>query len=97
MSKEDLEHMGVLLPEEEWGKHALTTTVNRPLLIVIGVVTMVSVVLMYWGNGSLWTWLGVMLFLMMLSGFTLLSMRAVEKQRGKSHRARKTARFRNKK
>ena len=97
MSKEDLEHMGVLLPEEEWGKHVLTTTVNRPLLIVIGVVTMVSVVLMYWGNGSFWTWLGVMLFLMMLSGFTLLSIRAVEKQRGKSHRARKTARFRNKK
>jgi hypothetical protein len=96
MSKEDLENMGVLLPEEQWGKHALTTTVNKPLLIVIGVITMISVVLMYWGNGSFWTWLGVMLFLMMLSGFTLLSIRAIEKQRRKSYRARNTVKIRNK-
>ena len=89
MSKEDLENMGVLLPEEEWGKHALTTTVNKPLLIAIGVITMISAVLMYWGNGSFWTWLGVTLFLMMLSGFTLLSINAVEKQRRASDRIKR--------
>jgi hypothetical protein len=97
MSKEDLENMGVLLPEEQWGKHALTTTVNKPLLIAIGVMTMISVVLMYWGNGNLWTWLGVMLFLMMLSGFTFLSIRAVEKQSRKSYRVRKRVKSRRKK
>lgn len=89
MSKEDLENMGVLLPEEEWGKHALTSTVNKPLLIVIGVITMVALVIMYWGNGSAWTWLGVVLFLTMLSGFTLLSIRAVKKQTRESYRVRK--------
>lgn len=89
MSKEDLENMGVLLPEEQWGKHALTTTVNKPLLIAIGVMTMISVVLMYWGNGNLLTWLGVALFLTMLSGFTLLSIKAVEKQRRESDRVRR--------
>lgn len=89
MSKEDLENMGVLLPEEQWGKHALTTTVNKPLLIAIGVMTMISVVLMYWGNGNFLTWLGVALFLTMLSGFTLLSIKAVEKQRRESDRVRR--------
>jgi hypothetical protein len=89
MSKEDLENMGVLLPEEQWGKHALTTTVNKPLLIAIGVMTMISVVLMYWGNGNFLTWLGVALFLTMLSGFTLLSIKAVDKQRRESDRAKR--------
>jgi hypothetical protein len=89
MSKEDLENMGVLLPEDQWGKHALATTVNKPLLIAIGVITMISVVLMYWGNGNFFTWLGVALFLTMLSGFTLLSIRAVEKQRRGSDRGKR--------
>jgi hypothetical protein len=89
MSKEDLENMGVLLPEEQWGKHALTTTVNKPLLIAIGVMTMISVVLMYWGNGNFLTWLGVALFLTMLSGFTFVSIKAVEKQRRESDRVKR--------
>jgi hypothetical protein len=89
MSKEDLENMGVLLPEEQWGKHTLATTVNKPLLIAIGVMTMISVVLMYWGNGNFLTWLGVALFLTMLSGFTLLSIKAVEKQRRESDRVKR--------
>jgi len=89
MSKEDLENMGVLLPEEQWGKHALTTTVNKPLLIAIGVMTMISVVLMYWGNGNFLTWLGVALFLTMLSGFTLLSIKAADKQRRESDRVKR--------
>ena len=80
MSEEDLENMGVLLPEEQWGKHAIRTTVNKPLLIAICVMTMISVGFMYGGNGNFLTWLGVALFLTMLSGFTLLSISAVEKQ-----------------
>ena len=89
MSKEDLENMGVLLPEEQWGKHALTTTVNKPLLTAIGVMTIISVVLMYWGNGNFLTWLGVALFLTMLSGFTLLSIKAADKQRRESDRVKR--------
>ncbi len=89
MSKEDLENMGVLLPEEEWGKHPLITTVNKPLLITIGVMTVISAVLMYWGNGNFLTWLGVALFLTMLLGFTLISIRAVEQQRRESARVRR--------
>ena len=89
MSKEDLENMGVLLPEEEWGKHSLTTTVNKPLLITIGIMTVISAVLMYSGNGNFLTWLGVALFLTMLVGFTALSIRAVEMQRRESARIRR--------
>ena len=89
MSEEDLENMGVLLPEEQWGKHAIRTTVNKPLLIAICVMTMISVGFMYWGNGNFLTWLGVALFLTMLSGFTLLSISAVEKQSRDSDRVRR--------
>ena len=89
MSKEDLENMGVLLPEDEWGKHSLATTVNKPLLIAIGVMTMLSAFLMYWGNGDSLTWVGVALFLTMLSGFTVLSIRAVQKQVRESNRVRR--------
>ena len=89
MSKEDLENMGVLLPEDQWGKHALSTTVNKPLLIAIGLTTMISVFLMYWGNGNFLTWLGVAVFLTMLCGFTLLSISAVEKQHRMSGRGKR--------
>lgn len=92
MSTEDLENMGVLLPEDQWGKHALATTVNKPLLLAIGVITMISAFLMYWGNGNFLTWLGVALFLTMLSGFTLVSINAVEKQRRLSGRRKRRLR-----
>jgi len=81
MSQKDLEEMGILLPEEEWGKYDLNTRVNKPALISIGVLAMVSVVLMYLGDGSLMTWIGALVFIVALFLFTWLSIRSVEKQK----------------
>ena len=66
MSLDDLKQAGVLLPEEEWGKHDLHTTVNRPVLLGLGAAAVASVVMMYLGDGKLVTWLGAGLFLLTL-------------------------------
>ncbi len=80
MSLEDLERAGVLLPRDEWGKRDLHTTVNKPLLGVTGATAAISALLMYFGGGGLFTWIGVGLYFVVLFGFTLVSLRAVEKQ-----------------
>ncbi len=80
MALEDLEQAGVLLPREQWGKHPLHTTMNKPWLIGLGMLAMFSSVLMYWGDGHFSTWIGVGLFFMVLFGFTRLSLQAIKKQ-----------------
>ncbi len=80
MSLEDLERAGLLLPRKEWGKRNLQSTVNKPLLAACGLLAIVSTVLMYWGDGGSYTWIGAGLFLAAFFGFTLLSTRAIEKQ-----------------
>ena len=80
MSLEDLKMAGLILPEEEWGKHSLKTTVNRLELIIVGVCAFASGLMMYFGNGHLLTWIGLTLFLICLGAFTALSIVAVEKQ-----------------
>ena len=80
MSLEDLENAGVLLPREQWGTRDLRTTVNKPLLLALGAGAIVSAFLIYWGNGSLYTWIGTVFFLLVLLGFTMASLRAIEKQ-----------------
>jgi Ca2+/Na+ antiporter len=81
MSQKELEEMGILLPEREWGKYDLNTRVNKPALISIGVLAVVSVFLMYLGDGNYMTWIGALVFIVALFLFTWLSVRSVGKQR----------------
>ncbi|MGH8543085.1 MAG: hypothetical protein ACREX3_05515 [Gammaproteobacteria bacterium] len=82
MSLEDLESAGILLPREEWGKRDLTTAVNKPLLVVAGIVAVVTCAFMYVGNGGPLTWVGGLVYLVDLVAFTWVSWRAVgESQR----------------
>lgn len=81
MSQKDLKEMGILLPEREWGKYGLNTQVNKPALIAIGILGIVSVFLMYLGDGNLMTWIGTLIFIVALYLFTWLSVRSVEKQK----------------
>lgn len=80
MTLEDLEAAGVLLPREEWGERSLMTTTNKPVLVALGALAVAACVLMYVGDGSLWTWIGAGAFLGILILFTWLSMRAVDRQ-----------------
>lgn len=78
MTLEELEEAGLILPEDEWGQHALKTRVNRPLLLLIGAASFVSVAMMYLGDGGMWTWIGAATFLAALGAFTWVSWRAVD-------------------
>ncbi len=77
MTLEDLEEAGLILPEDQWGTHALKTRVNRPLLLTLGAVTLVSLLVMYFDDGGMWTWISLAAYIAMLAAFTWLSWRAV--------------------
>lgn len=85
MTLEDLEEAGALLPEEEWGKHSLETTANRPGLVLTGLVSVLAGVGMYLGGGNTLTWIGAGVFIIDLTVFTWLSMRAVDAQNRRRH------------
>lgn len=81
MSQQDLEAHGVLLPEEEWGEHALKTTVPQTGLAALFILAVVAIVAMYVGDGARLTWIALGVFLLALYAITWLCDRAVRKQR----------------
>ena len=89
MPIEDLKSAGLLLPEEEWGKYSLKTTVNKAELLVVGILGIISTFLMYLGDGNWLTISGIILFLFSLLGFTIISIIGIEKQHRKIYSDRK--------
>ncbi len=92
MSLEELQDQGVLLPEDEWGEHHLTTTVSRWGLLAALLVAAGALALAYLGDGGGWTWAGVALFLVAFFAATVLCDRAVERQRERTEAERREAR-----
>jgi peptidoglycan/LPS O-acetylase OafA/YrhL len=81
MSMEDLRDQGVLLPEEEWGKHKLETTVPQRTLAVLLLVAVAGLVMAYLADGGLLTWIGMGAFLVLLYVVTWVVDRSVTRQR----------------
>ena len=81
MSMEDLREHGVLLPEEEWGEHRLETTVPQGRLATGFVIAVVGLLSIYLGAGGLWTWIGLIVFLVALYWIIWVCDRAVAAQR----------------
>lgn len=81
MTIEDLREHGVLLPEEEWGEHALETTASELPLLLSFVVAAAAVVVAYVGDGGALTWVGTGVFLASLYAITWMCDRAVLRQR----------------
>lgn len=81
MSIEDLREQGVLLPEDEWGKHRLQTTVHQGPLLVTVVVAAASLVAAYLGDGTPLTWGGVAGFLVAFFAMVWICDRAIRRQR----------------
>lgn len=88
MTIDDLRDQGVLLPEEEWGKHSLKTTVPRLPLAAALLVATLGCLLMFLGNGGLLTWVGVAVFIITLYAVTWMLDRAVAQQRERVRRER---------
>jgi peptidoglycan/LPS O-acetylase OafA/YrhL len=81
MSMEDLRQQGVLLPEDEWGKHKLKTTVPQRTLAVLLLAAVAGLVAAYLGDGDLLTWIGMAAFLVLLFVVTAVVDRSVNRQR----------------
>lgn len=88
MTIEDLREHGVLLPEEEWGRHELETTVPEWPLLAAFLAAGVLWVLAYLGDGGLATGLAVTGFLVILYAITWICDRAITRQREKFARER---------
>ena len=78
MSLEDLERAGVLLPRDEWGKREVRSAVNKKLFLAAMVAAAVAFFLMFYGDGRAITWLGSLLYLVVLSAVTWIGLRATE-------------------
>ena len=82
MSLEDLVRAGVTLPQAQWGKRRVRSTVNKPAFVSASVLAIFSAALMYWGDGRWVTWLGAALFLVSLFSTAGLCLHATETQDG---------------
>ena len=86
MTLEDLIRAGVTLPQAQWGKRPVRSTVNKPVFVAANVLAVFSAALMYWGGGQWETWLGAALFLVSLFGTAGLCLHATETQGGSAAR-----------
>lgn len=90
MSIEDLEQHGVLLPKEEWGTHKLKTTISKTPLLLSFLASIVGCILTYFGDGNMWTWIGIGLFFIAFFFVIILSDWAIRRQRKRTERERKS-------
>lgn len=79
-SEKELQEEGWLRPETEKGEKKLHTSVNKPELFFTGFLGVVSAVLIYWGGGGVWTWIGVVGFFIALALFTWVSIRGTKRR-----------------
>jgi hypothetical protein len=90
MTLKDLKNAGVTLPPHQWGKHPLSSTVNRPGFVLSASGAIAGAAVMFLGEGGLMTWLGALLFLVSLFCVTVVSFRAVAPNRKPASKGRST-------
>ena len=78
-SRERLEEQGYIVDgeasaEAEGGE--LKSTVSQPIVLLIGVMTVVAAFMMFAGNGETLTWVGAVLYFAALLVFTIVAVRA---------------------
>ncbi len=81
MAIEELEEAGVLLPEDEWGKHRLKTTVRQGPFLVVALIAVASWIGAYAGGGGWLTWVSITVFLVTFFVVIWMCDRAVSRQR----------------
>lgn len=77
MALKHLEADGLLKPREEWGKEDPHTDVNVVELVISWILSGISFVLMYIGDGRLLSWIGLGIFFVAIALFTYLSVHAI--------------------
>ena len=79
MSLRELNDSGMLLPKDEWGSHALGSTVSSFGLLAALFLGLVSIAMMYLGAGGTVTMVGIVLFLIFMVWITQISVGAVDR------------------
>ncbi len=75
-SRQRLEEQGYIVEGEDSGDGKLKSTVNQPIIFLIGILTVVAAFMMYAGSGGTLTWIGVLLYFGTLLVFTFVAVRA---------------------
>jgi hypothetical protein len=74
-SRQRLEDQGYIVQRPAGAAGGLKSSVNEPVMLVIGILTLAAAVMMFAGDGGTLTWIGVIVYFVMLVAFTVLSMR----------------------
>ena len=74
-SRQRLEEQGYIV-DSDAGDGKLKSTINQPLIFLIGILTVASAFMMYAGSGGTLTWIGVLLYFGTLLVFTVAAVRA---------------------
>ncbi len=77
-SRQRLEEQGYIVDGEEAPDGKLKSSVNQPVTLLIGILTVLSAFLMYAGSGGTLTWIGVLLYFGALLIFTFVAVRAAK-------------------
>ena len=75
-SRQRLEEQGYIVNGEEPTDGKLKSSVNQPLILLVGILTVLSAFLMYVGSGGPLTWVGALLYFGALLVFTFVAVRA---------------------
>jgi amino acid transporter/nucleotide-binding universal stress UspA family protein len=77
-SEKQLQEQGLLRPESKKSKAPPGTSVNTPKLLLTGILALAGAVVIYWGNGNLWTWIGAAGFFLALTLFIWVSILGIK-------------------
>ncbi len=75
-SRERLEEQGYIENGQAPSDGKLKSSVNQPVVLLIGALTLIAAFMMYAGSGGTLTWIGVLLYFGALLAFTIVSVRA---------------------
>lgn len=77
MSVSDLQKLGLLKPESQWNGKGVGRSAAPLVSLLLGLISVSSCVAMVLGDGSTWTWIGLIAFCGALACFVFVHVREV--------------------
>ncbi len=77
MSVSDLKKLGLLRPESEWSGKGVGRSAYPVRTAFFGLLGLAGCVGMVLGDGGAWTWIGLAVFMVMLTLFVIVNLKAV--------------------
>jgi amino acid transporter/nucleotide-binding universal stress UspA family protein len=74
-SQRELMDLGLLLPPEKAKPWDPTTAINKPAVLLMAALALASALAMYFGDGGTMTWVGAIVFILVLWMFTWLTIK----------------------